>query len=182
MATIAPQIPKRTPRSKWQASYILLSDQIATRKEKTLLSISKPKSDDIVVLKGSLWKLVDSDTNNCKTDKRLSLTVLTLNSVDYESVILQTSSTEAEVVSQTEFDILIALSSMQERYRVYKDKKWVKEANEIDVGTVVNLLNFADLPEEVPGKIRYRGALQTLKGTWYGVELSAVCILTFYII
>ena len=173
MATMAPQVPKRTSRNKGQL-YILLSDQIATRKEKTLLSISKPKSDDIVVLKGSLWRLVESDTDVSKNQKRL-----TLNSVDYDSVILQTSSSEAEVVSQTEFDILIALSSMQERYRVYKDKHWMKEANEMDLGTVVHLLKFADLPEEVPGKIRYRGPLQTLKGTWFGVELSAVSSLKY---
>ena len=168
MEAMAPQVPKRTSRSKVQL-YILLSDQIATRKEKTLLSISKPKSDDIVVLKGSLWKLVEIDSDS-KNQRRL-----TLNSIDYESVILQTSSCEAELINQQEFDILIALSSMQERYKVYKDDNWMKQASEMDQGSVVHLLKFADLPDEVPGKIRYKGSLQTLKGTWFGIELSAVC-------
>lgn len=156
--------------------FILLSDKLANRREKALLPRQKTEEDTVTVLQGSLWTLAnpESEDGNASTPIYVGKPKLVLNSAEFDSVVLQTTPSEVERLSEQEFELLIGLATCADRYKVFNDKEWLREGLEIDKDCIVYVINLADLPERVPGKVRYKGRLPGKCGIWFGVELSAV--------
>ena len=70
------------------------------------------------------------------------------------------------------YELLVAISGNEDRYKVFQDKIWQKEIKEFQLGSVV----YVKLEtEKVVGKVRYRGKpIDQIRGIWFGVELSKV--------
>ena len=154
--------------------FILLSDQLANRREKALLPRQKTDEDCVTVLQGSLWTLSNPDGEDSNSIYMGGRPKLTLHSAEFDGVVLQTTQSEVERLSEPEFELLIGLSTCADRHKVFRDKEWLREGLEIDKDSLVYILNSPDLPERVPGKVRYKGRLPGKSGIWFGVELSAV--------
>ena len=153
-----------------KAHFILLHDHLAEKRDRSLLS--RGKSDQTQALEGSLWYLSRADT----LEKHRSRTI-TLHSHEFDGVILECEANHVERLNEKQFQILHALNNCKERSRLFHDKVWMSEAEHFQVGSYVMIVNVNELPEKVPGRIRYVGELPTQTGTWFGVELSLVSIL-----
>ncbi len=145
-------------------SYILLTDKVAHKQERGLLSRQKGV-EDTLAFQGSFWK--GQGLHDHERD-------LNLTSLDFEGVVLRCKPSEVGRLSQHELDHLVALNACTDRYNVYKDKDWLMECLSIERGDIVYVLKFPDLPEQVPGKVKYKGLLPGQPGIWYGVELTEV--------
>ena len=158
--------------------YILLTDQVANRREKGLLPRQKTDEVHVTVLQGSLWfqPNADADDAGASTTIRVGRPRLTLNSMEFDGVVLQTTPSEVERLLEAEFELLIALPTLADRYRVFRDREWLREGLELEKDSLVYVLNVQDLPERTPGKIRYKGPLPGKSGMWFGVELTAVSV------
>ena len=151
--------------------YILLSDQIATRREKGVLS--RQKGDEkIQVIQGSLWRL-DENTDPLAARSKPSIT---LTSLEFDGVVLQCPPSEVERLSEQEYELLVSLSSCVDRLNIFTDKEWLDEGTKIDIDSIVFILKFGESLEKVVGRVRYKGPLPGLNGTWFGIELSAVSL------
>ena len=155
---------------RMRPKYILLTDQVALRKDRGLLA--RIKSEETQALQGSLWQLFNEETQG---EKRASK--LTLTSLEYEGVVLSCSSKEVERITEPAYELLIAMNTCAERYKVFKDRDWLREGLEMTKGAIVLVSKVSDLPERVPGQVKYKGPLPSQMGIWFGMELSAVSIL-----
>ena len=159
-------------KGKMRPKYILLADRVATKRDRTLLA--RHKTDDMVVLQGSLWQLFNEEATEPKKK------VLTLTSLEFDSVQMQCPAQEVANISEQEFNLLVAMNANAERYRVYKERGWLREGINLSVGDVVYVLNndgdLPNCPERVIGKIQYKGVVSGQKGEWFGIELSVVSI------
>ena len=149
--------------------YILLSDQIATRREKGVLNRQRGE-EKIQVIQGSLWRLDDSEDPLAARSKPS----ITLTSLEFDGVVLQCPPSEVERLSEQEYELLVSLSSCVDRLNIFTDKEWLDEGTKIDIDSIVFVLKFGESPEKVIGRVRYKGPLPGLNGTWFGIELSAV--------
>ena len=161
--------------------FILLSDQLASRREKALLPRQKTDEDCVTVLQGSLWTLSNPEVEDGAVNSANAIYMSgrpkwILNSKEFDGVVLQTTPSEVERLSEHEYELLIGLSTCADRYKVFRDKEWLREGLDIDKDSLVYILNQNDLPERVPGIVRYKGRLPGKSGIWFGVQLSVVSI------
>ena len=105
-----------------KALYILLRDQIANRRERGLLA--RQKSDNILVLAGSLWETVTDLPSHADVDGSASLN---LTSLEFEGVVLQCKGKDARLISEKEFQLLVAMNSCAERLRIVNTPEWLRE-------------------------------------------------------
>ncbi len=156
--------------------YILLSDQIATRREKGVLNRQRGEDSKIQVIQGSLWRLDDSEDPLHARSKP----VITLTSLEFDGVVLQCPPSEVERLSEQEYELLVSLSSCVDRLNIFRDKEWLDEGTKVDIDSIVFILKFGENQEKIVARVRYKGPLPGLNGTWFGVELSAVSVLCVY--
>ena len=150
--------------------FILLREKVATKKDRGLLS--RQKSDKTHVLEGSLWYLSESEYANAS---KFQENLLSLCSVDYDGVVVESQKSEADKLSEEEFELLYALATCKERLKLFQDQYFMKEAVTIGVDSDVYVTSQG-LPEKTPGKVRYRGCIPGQNGMWFGVELAPVSL------
>ena len=151
--------------------YILTKKQIARRKEKSLQG--KHKWDEIVVLEGSLWFTQESVSTSRQYHSHS--TELILHSEEHNGAVLRYEHGDVKPLSGDQYNLILALTVCSERLKVFMDPAWLKEAAEIVPGSIVYVLSkYSISQEKMVGKVRYKGTLPGVQGTWFGVELSAV--------
>ncbi len=60
---------------------------------------------------------------------------------------------------------------------MYRDRDWLHDCMDLDKGGIVYILKYPDLPQRVPGRVRYKGELPGKPGIWFGVELTQVGVM-----
>ena len=149
-------------KQKMRPKYILLAERVA----------SDQKTANVVVQQGSLWHL--SNNEALEPDEG----VLSLTSSEFDHVQIQCLAQEVTHISEKECNLLVAINANAERYRVYRERVWLREGTNLSVGDVVYVLNddgdLQNCPERVVGKIQYIGMVSGRKGEWFGIELSVV--------
>ena len=149
--------------------YILLNDRVGELSEKGLLSLSA-KIIPNQFLRGELLEsLVEADQP--KDPEKIALTCLAKKSSK-----LECPTSEVAKLTDSEADLLMAVNSAEERFRIYRERNRLEAAKGLSVGDQV-LVKVKTLPRDVRGVIWYIGSLPTHSGTIFGIELlSKVCI------
>ena len=153
-----------------RAFYILIKEQVATRRERNF-SIGR-QEPPTHVLEGSLW--YDSPASSEVDDYRTLDKTILLYSVEYEDVDLKCSMQDVQRLDNTQYNLLHAIDSCGDRFKVYQDTSWMNEAMQMNVDSIVYALKMPGLPDRTPAKVRYRGPLKNKNGLWFGIELSLV--------
>ena len=85
------------------------------------------------------------------------------------------------IVRLTEEDtnLLLAISSLEERYETYTDRIRLDLGRKIGPGSKV-YVTVKGISKKLPGVVWYKGELPSCNGTMFGVELI-VSIIRFYI-
>ena len=129
---------------------------------------------DMEVQPGSLWQLVNKEAEEPEEN------VLRLTSLESDNLQMQCSIQEVANISEQEVKLLTSIDANAERSCVYKERGWLLEGIDLSVDDVVYVLNkdedLPNCPQQVTGKIRYKGMVSGRKGEWFGIELSVVSI------
>jgi hypothetical protein len=88
---------------------------------------------------------------------------------------------EVSKLTDSEADLLVAVTSTEERFRIYRERNRLGPGKLLDVGAKV-FVKLTNHPEEVTGVIRYKGALSKHIGTMFGVELMGKVTVYFNVI
>jgi len=144
--------------------YILLDNRVGEHSEKLgLLSLSS-KTIPTQFLRGELLEaLVESEQP--KDPEKIALTGL-----GKKSSKLECPTSEVAKLTDSEADLLMAVSSAEERFRIYRERNRLEAGKKLTVGDQV-LVKVKTLPRDVRGVIWYIGPLPTHSGTMFGVEL-----------
>ena len=155
--------------------YILLKEQVATKEEKSLLT--GLKTEQTHVLEGSLWfadRPSQKDRSGSRSASGTKQSELSLVSSDFDSTKLKCGPADVGEISEDGYLLLYAFNSFSDRIILYRDAGRWSEAKKIIVHSTVYVSIKGSKKQEIVGKVRYKGLLPNVNGTWFGVELSKV--------
>ena len=146
--------------------YILIHDRVGELIEKGLLSFST-KNVPTQFLRGELLEAL-LEAEQPKDPEKIALTAL---SNKHQRVECPTS--EVAKLTDSEADLLMAVTSAEERLRIYRERNRLEAAKSLTVGSKV-LVKLKNFQRDFRGVIWYMGSLPTYTGTMFGVELLSV--------
>ena len=155
--------------------YILMKDSLATKKERSHALHRQKHNSEVNVLKGSIWIDLQENVSLKPNSKKIELI-----SVEYENVTLTCHRDIVKCINGSEYQLLIAIPSLCDRYDVFDDGNWLAEGMTLKISDIVYLDKGNGMVESIVGQIKYRGQLPENEGTWFGVLLSAVSIYIAY--
>ena len=148
--------------------YILLRDRVGHTTEKNFLSLGLTmKSTPIQVLRGEILEGVP------EAEQPTDLTKVAFVGIERKSLRLECPTEDMAQLSEEESSLLLAITSCEERYGTYTDRKRLAFGRKLSQGSAVfvEVKGFYLLPKFLPGIVWYRGILPPSLGTWFGVEL-----------
>ena len=74
-------------------------------------------------------------------------------------------------LTEEDANLLLAISSLEERYRTYADKALLDCGRNIGIKSEV-FVTVKGVSRKLPGIVRYKGELPSCNGTMFGVELT----------
>jgi hypothetical protein len=145
--------------------YILLYNRDGEHPENSSISLRKsvPSHE---LLRGEIFEALPEAEQSVDPEK-IALTVISTTS---QKTRLECPTLEVSKLTDSEADLLVAVTSTEERFRIYRDGNRLGPGKLLDVCTEV-FVKLKTLPKEVKGVIRYKGTLSTHTGTMFGVEL-----------
>lgn len=143
--------------------YILLKDRVGEHLDKGwLLSKTIPTQ----LLRGEIFEALPEFEQPEDPDKIALHAISKLN----QSSKLVCRTLEVAKITNSEADLLAAISSAEERFRIYRERNRLNYGKSLTVGSKV-LVKARHFPNELRGVIWYIGSLSTNEGTMFGVEL-----------
>lgn len=97
-------------------------------------------------------------------------TVVTVRGIRNELLRLECPAEDMSRLSEEECNLLLAITSTEERYETWMDRHRVLFARQLLPGSAV-FVEVEGISKILPGIVRYRGILPSSFGTWFGVEL-----------
>lgn len=151
-------------------TYILLVTKNGKKKKDKRLVNIRGNSGRVELLAGCLLKANHQPNNEAVTltDRNSS----SFESIDTADIVeVQCTKQEVERLRGADSNLLRPIPTCVERLDVYKNKDWLLEGSTLKTGDTV-FVKIKGHQSELPGLLRYRGALPDLPGLFFGVELT----------
>ena len=151
--------------------YILLHDRVGHTVERSILALRlSTKSTPTIVLQGELLEALP--------EAEQPLDSITLVGMGRKSLRLECSSEDLARLSDEDANLLLAISSIRERYETFIDRKRLDFGRQLSPGDQV-FVAVPGISKDLPGIAWYKGELPSNFGTMFGVELivSSYCYL-----
>ena len=145
--------------------YILLQDCVGhtVEREIRLLGLST-KQSPTQVLRGELLEALPEAEQPNDSSK------IALVAIDRKSLRLECGMACIIRLTEEDANLLLAISSLGERYQTYMDKVLLDFGGNIGTESKV-YVNVKGVSKLLPGVVRYKGELLVCNGTMFGVEL-----------
>ena len=151
--------------------YILLVDRVGETVERNLLAIGlRTRATPTQVLRGELLEALP------EAEQPPGFQRMALVGIERKSLRLECPTADVTPLSDEEANLLLAMSSLGERYKTFIDRKRVDFGRRLSPESQV-FVSVKELTKDlhVPGVVWYKGELPSCPGTMFGVELI-VCI------
>jgi len=143
---------------------ILVRNCSGKKKEKGLIKSTTSRVD---VLPGTLLVLVfrDIDKRSHHQNNQYEL-----ETVDQENVEVRCSDEDFKRISIDDFNLLMSIPTCNERMTIFHHESWLREGVELSCGDYVDVYD-KQLARDLTGVLRFKGLVEGVKGTHFGVEL-----------
>ena len=149
--------------------YILLVDRVGNTLERNLLALGLPtKATPTQVLRGELLEALP------EVEQPSDFQRVALVGIERKLLRLECPTADLTRLSDEEANLLLAISSLGERYKTFIDKKRLDFGRRLSPESQV-FVSVKGFTKDLPGVVWYKGELLSLPGTMFGVELI-VCI------
>ena len=150
---------------KFSQKYILVQDRvgITERRQRNLLSPGLSVID--LILRGELLEALPEDEQPNDSSK------IALVGIVCKSLRLECGKECIIRLTEEDVNLLLAISSVEERYQTYMDKPLLFLGRNIGPGSEV-FVTVKDDSRKLPGIVWYKGELPSCSGTMFGVELT----------
>ena len=145
--------------------YILLNDRVGYTLERNLLSLGlSTKASPTQVLRGELLGALP------EAEQPSDFHRIALFAIERKSLRLECPTAEVTRLSDEEANLLLAISSLGERYATFIDRKRLDFGRRLSPENQV-FVSLKGLTKELPGVVWYKGELPSCPGTMFGIEL-----------
>ena len=147
------------------AKYILLQNRVGLTVQRNILSLdSSTRQSPTQVLRGELLEALP------ESEQPQDPTKIALVGIDRKSLRLECGMEFVYRLSEKDTSLLLAISSVEERYQTNMDRIRLDFGRKILPGSQVYVA-VKGISKKLPGIVRYKGELPSIKGTMFGVEL-----------
>ena len=143
--------------------YILLQDRVGQTVERNFLGLST-KATPVQLLRGELLEALP------ETEQPQDSIKIALVGIDRESLRLECTLEYLTRLSDEDTNLLLAISSLEERYQTFMDRIRLDFGRKMSVGESV-YVSVKGVSNKLPGIVWYKGELPSVNGTMFGVEL-----------
>ena len=148
-----------------RTKFILLQDRVGQTVEKSVFSLGfSTKSTPAQVLRGDLLEALP------EAEQPQDSTKIALVGIERKSLRLECTLEYLTRLSDEDANLLLAISSLEERYQTFMDRIRLDFGRKILSGCRV-YVSVKGISRKVPGVVWYKGELPTNNGTMFGVEL-----------
>ena len=145
--------------------YILLQDRVGHIVERNILSLGlSTKQSPTQVLRGELLEALPEAEQPNDSSK------IALVGIDRKSLRLECGMACIIRLKEEDANLLLAISSLGERYQTYMDRIRLDHGRKIGPGSKV-YVTVKGVSKVLPGVVWYKGELLSCSGTMFGVEL-----------
>ena len=145
--------------------YILLVDREGNTLERNLLALGlSTKATPTQVLRGELLEALP-EAEQPSDFRRVALV-----GIEHKSLRLECPTADLTRLSGEEANLLLAISSLGERYKTFIDRKRVDFGRRLSPESQV-FVSVEGFTKDLPGVVWYKGELPSCRGTMFGVEL-----------
>lgn len=145
--------------------YLLLQDRVGVNVGRTLLSLGlSTKQVPTQVLRGELLEALPEAEQPQDSSK------IALGGIERKSLRLECAMDCLMRLTEEEANLLLAISSLGERYQTYMDRIRLDFGKKIELGSKV-FVTVRGFSKKLPGVVWYKGCLSPGSGTMFGVEL-----------
>ena len=145
--------------------YILLQDRVGYVLERNLLSLGlSRKQSPMQISRGELLEAFP------EAEKPKDSSKIALVGIDRRSLRLECAMECISRLIEEEANMLLAISSLEERYQTFMDRIRLDFGRKIGPGSKV-YVTLRGFSKELPGVVWYKGELLSCNGTMFGVEL-----------
>ena len=157
--------------------YILFQDRVGYTVERNILSLGlSTKQTPTQVLRGELLEALP-EAEQPKDSSKVALV-----GTDRKSLRLECGMECIIRLAEEDANLLLAISSLEERYQTYKDRIRLEFGRKIGPESKVYVI-VKGVSKKLPGVVWYKGELPSSNGTMFGVELIVsmrICNLNLY--
>ena len=148
-----------------RTKFILLHDRVGQTIERNVFSLGfSTKSTPAQVLRGDLLEALP------EAEQPEDSTKIALVGIDRKSLRLECTLECLTRLSDEDANLLLAISSLEERYQTLMDSFRLDFGRKIFVGCRV-YVTVKGISRKLPGVVWYKGELPSNNGTMFGVEL-----------
>ena len=148
-----------------RTKFILLHDRVGHKVERNVFSFGLPtKSTPTQVLRGHLLEALP------EAEQPEDLNKIALVGIDSKSLRLEDTLDCVTRLSDEDANLLLAISSLDERYETFMDRIRLDFGRKIVSGCKV-YVSVKGISRKLPGIVWYKGELPSNNGTMFGVEL-----------
>ena len=145
--------------------YILLIDRVGNTHERNLLALGlSTKVTPTQVLRGELLEALP------EAEQPPDFRRITLVGIERKSLRLECPTADLTRLSDEEANLLLAISSLGERYETFIDRKRLDFGRRLSPENQV-FVTVKGFTKDLPGVVWYKGELPSCPGTIFGVEL-----------
>ena len=150
------------PRNK----YILLIDRMGYTLERNTLALGlSTKAIPTHVRRGELLEALP------EAEQPTNVHRVALVGIERKSLRLECPTADLTRLSDEEAGLLLAISSLGERYQTFIDRKRLDFGRRLSPGEQV-FISVKGFAKDLPGIVWYKGELPSCSGTMFGVELT----------
>ena len=148
-----------------RTKYILLQDRVGQTVERNVFSLGlSTKSTPTQVLRGDLLEALPEG------EQPQDSTRIALVGIDRKSLRLDCTLECLTRLSDEDANLLLAISSLEERYQTFMDRIRLDFGRKVLPGCKV-YVSVKGVSKKLPGVVWYKGELPSNSGTMFGVEL-----------
>ena len=148
-----------------RSKYILLKDRVGQTVDRNLFALGlATKSTPTQVMRGDLLEALP------EAEQPLDSTKIALVGIDRKSLRLECTMEYLTRLSDEDANLLLAISSLEERYQTFMDRIRLDFGRKIVLGCKV-YVSVKGISRKLPGVVWYKGELPSNNGTMFGVEL-----------
>lgn len=145
--------------------YILLVDRVGNTLERNLLALGlSTKVTPTQVLRGELLEALPEPEQPTNVHR------VALVGIERKTLRLECPTADLTRLSDEEASLLLAISSLGERYQTFIDRKRLDFGRRLSPEDQV-FVSVGGVKKDLPGVVRYKGELPPCHGTMFGVEL-----------
>ena len=145
--------------------YILLVDRVGNTLERNLLALGlSTKATPTQVLRGELLEALP------EAEQPSDFQRVALVGIERKSLRLECPTADLTRLSAEEANLLLAISSLGERYKTFIDRKRLDFGRRLSPENQV-FVSVKGFTKDLPGVVWYKGELPSCPGTMFGVEL-----------